>query len=579
MEYFSKEDIESAIENGYAGKFNKDGVTMLMSAIKLNDEKLIEELLKGGARLNKSADTRGRTPLIYAAVYGDAETIKALVEAGADLNQDNPGGRTPLMEAATHGNTKTIKALVEAGADVDKVDKNGKTSLMEAAAHGNVEAIKALAAAGADVDKVDKNGKTPLMEAATHDNVEAIKALAAAGADVNKVDKDGVTMLVNAIYGGQVEIVKALAAAGADVNKAIDNKNSPLNGKTPIMFLKEVNEFFEANRTELIQENVKEVEDMFNILIVNGADYELIVNGADYDGDKFPETVEAARDARKLLIGEMKVEDLKGRSEDKIEKIKSSMLDFADEEKARDLRYEITAHQKEEKLNSLVPTLLYESGIISSTADDQLLGPYSTKSGEEYGKATQEHAAKAKKFFENNPKYQPKNFIRDVLLNTKELEEFKKKILTSARSAINLEFIFEELEPIIKLVFKAYLPHQEERDINTSYSEILGGILESAKIGETKEEERAATKIQKSYRGKLERKRGKISELKNEKEEQKKSAIEDEEKTAAAIDIQRVARGRLAREKLRNNQKNEKGTSWEKRISSGGSSKPSKGRE
>lgn len=68
-------------------------------------------------------------PLHRAAATGDVRTLRALIEAGADIDAlDDPAvGGTPIGVAAVCGRVESIRALVEAGADIDKLDAVGAT--------------------------------------------------------------------------------------------------------------------------------------------------------------------------------------------------------------------------------------------------------------------------------------------------------------------------------------------------------------------------------------------------------------------------------------------------------------------
>ena len=72
-----------------------------------------------------------------AARYGHANTVKALKEAGADVNAGDHMGQTPVHWAAINGHTGTVNALKEAGADLNATDKDGKTPLDWAARKGH----------------------------------------------------------------------------------------------------------------------------------------------------------------------------------------------------------------------------------------------------------------------------------------------------------------------------------------------------------------------------------------------------------------------------------------------------------
>ena len=60
-------------------------------------------------------------------------------------------GETSLILAAECGDVDTLRILLDAGADPDASSRSGWTALHGAAEHGSVPIIKMLAAAGGDV--------------------------------------------------------------------------------------------------------------------------------------------------------------------------------------------------------------------------------------------------------------------------------------------------------------------------------------------------------------------------------------------------------------------------------------------
>uniref|UniRef100_A0A7S4DMH6 Uncharacterized protein n=2 Tax=Lotharella globosa TaxID=91324 RepID=A0A7S4DMH6_9EUKA len=74
----------------------------------------------------------------------------------------NSGGRTALMFASCNGHLETVKVLVlEANADVDAEDNHGTTSLMFAAARGHLPVVKFLVLEGkASIETRDDCYKT-----------------------------------------------------------------------------------------------------------------------------------------------------------------------------------------------------------------------------------------------------------------------------------------------------------------------------------------------------------------------------------------------------------------------------------
>jgi len=131
------------------------------------------------------------------------------------INKKSNYGETLLMIAVFIGNADIVRAAIEAGAEIDAQDCDGYTALMEAASLGDVEIIKALLAAGAQIDMQDGDGYTALMEAAEQGKSEAVRALVDAGANMEINTNDYYTALMLADLSGHTEIVAILRNAGA----------------------------------------------------------------------------------------------------------------------------------------------------------------------------------------------------------------------------------------------------------------------------------------------------------------------------------------------------------------------------
>ena len=78
-----------------------------------------------------------------------AEIVRALVEAGADLNQARESGATPLHAASYKGHLAVVKYLVEAGADLNPGNYEGSTPLALACRAGHKKVVAYLKRAGA----------------------------------------------------------------------------------------------------------------------------------------------------------------------------------------------------------------------------------------------------------------------------------------------------------------------------------------------------------------------------------------------------------------------------------------------
>lgn len=119
-----------------------------------NDIEMLKIALDGGASAKTVTSRYQGTALIAAAHLGHVEAVKILIAARAPLNHVNNLGWTALMEAIVLGNgdakhTATVKALVEAGADVNLADRQGTTPLQHARRRAYVEMARILENAGA----------------------------------------------------------------------------------------------------------------------------------------------------------------------------------------------------------------------------------------------------------------------------------------------------------------------------------------------------------------------------------------------------------------------------------------------
>jgi uncharacterized protein len=76
-------------------------------------------------------DTTAATPLMIAALDGEADSVKLLLENGADPNAQNAAGATALMWAVD--DLAKVRLLLGAGADVNMKSKQGTTALIVAA--------------------------------------------------------------------------------------------------------------------------------------------------------------------------------------------------------------------------------------------------------------------------------------------------------------------------------------------------------------------------------------------------------------------------------------------------------------
>ena len=131
-----------------------DFYDMLTIAAVANDLETLNLALELGNRVDNVTSRYDGTALIAAAHLGHVEIVQALISAGAPLDHINNLHWTAVIEAIVLGNggarhSATLKALVDAGANVNIADREGKRPLQMARERGYEEMIRILEKAGA----------------------------------------------------------------------------------------------------------------------------------------------------------------------------------------------------------------------------------------------------------------------------------------------------------------------------------------------------------------------------------------------------------------------------------------------
>ena len=358
--------------------------TPIMTAARTGKVDALKVLIVHGAQLN-TRDARGQSPLMWAAARNNAGAVRLLVEAGADLNtrtnnkptgraaqmtvflSPQPTGFTALLFAVRAGSLEATKALLDAGADVNDALSDGESALVVATANAHwevasllldrganpnhagagwnalhqtvhsrrpnlgytpgpvpsgsldsIEVVKKLIAKGIDVNarmtkngmkdgqrnRVNRLGATAFFLAAKTTDLEALKVLLDAGADVNIPSADGSTALMVAAglgmwYVGEdggslpgqedeaLEVVKLCVERGSDVNAVNKMGETPLHGAA----FRGVNGIAEYLVDKGAKLDAKDMRGWTPLLVANGVSH----------GDVFKQQPQTARLLEKLM--------------------------------------------------------------------------------------------------------------------------------------------------------------------------------------------------------------------------------------------------------------------------------------
>jgi uncharacterized protein len=269
----------------------------------------------------------GQTALMWAAAEGHTNVVRLLLAAGASVDErsrlvDAPessyerlegdfaypktpkGGLTALHFAARAGAPDTVRTLIEGGADLDTVDAEGATAVLLAALDGRFDVTRLLLEAGADPRIADLYGRTVLFAAADAHTRDAAPRAASPltsqatavdvvvlalrnGADPNAalVDKPpsdsdereqnpildrGATPLFRAALSGDLEIMRLLLDAGANPLAPTEGNTTPLMAAAGVGWHESISRGREADAIEALE-----------LLLARGGD----VNAENHTGD------------------------------------------------------------------------------------------------------------------------------------------------------------------------------------------------------------------------------------------------------------------------------------------------------
>ncbi|XP_062389591.1 BRCA1-associated RING domain protein 1 [Sardina pilchardus] len=112
---------------------------------------------------------KGETPLHLAAIKGDVEAVKRLLEQGADPNLKDNAGWTALHEASNHGHVALVEALILGGALLNTPGYQNDSPLHDAVRNGHAAVAKLLLEHGASQSVLNMFGLRALDCAETDD--------------------------------------------------------------------------------------------------------------------------------------------------------------------------------------------------------------------------------------------------------------------------------------------------------------------------------------------------------------------------------------------------------------------------
>ena len=137
---------------------------------------------------------RSSSLLVSASDRGDFETVKRLLEQGADVDQKDENLQCALFRAAWRGHFKVAKLLlhIQCHAKVNSTNRRlNFSALMVASQTGHINVAKLLLDYGASVNAQQSEGASALMSASLNGRTKTAKLLLDHGAHVNMQNIEG----------------------------------------------------------------------------------------------------------------------------------------------------------------------------------------------------------------------------------------------------------------------------------------------------------------------------------------------------------------------------------------------------
>lgn len=154
---------------GNVNAVGREGFTPLLWAIMKSSKEGFIYLLQQGADPNLITtryDGDQMSIMEEIATFRKTDYLRLALENGASPDAPSSGGKTILFRAITFSNLENVKALVEAGSNINHQDKGGRTPVLLAADMGKYSMVYYLL----------NNGADPLLETLSgYDLIRSIK--------------------------------------------------------------------------------------------------------------------------------------------------------------------------------------------------------------------------------------------------------------------------------------------------------------------------------------------------------------------------------------------------------------------
>jgi ankyrin repeat protein len=191
---------------------NEKQVSSFFRAVQMDDASTVRKMVGTIVNANELNPLGGEPALVLAIREGSTAVVQDLLaHPGTDLERKAVNGNTALMMAAFKRDGDTVRALLDKGA---KVNQPGWTALHYAAASGDAAIAQLLIERGGKLDALSprpSGAVTPLMMAAREGQDGIVRLLLAKGANAGLKNTEGFTAAQLAKQAGHDKVAGLLS--------------------------------------------------------------------------------------------------------------------------------------------------------------------------------------------------------------------------------------------------------------------------------------------------------------------------------------------------------------------------------
>ena len=160
----TEDEAETLVKESVSDRKHSMNAMSLLKAAESGDVKILRGLIEGGADVAITSDGREKTALHIAALKGSVESIRLLLDAGANIEAVDIRANSALHDAARSGHLLVVEMLTAKGASLVGRNQDGHTPVCLAEAEGHREVVRVLQEKGANVDGKSDDGGRALLE-------------------------------------------------------------------------------------------------------------------------------------------------------------------------------------------------------------------------------------------------------------------------------------------------------------------------------------------------------------------------------------------------------------------------------